>query len=166
MATETKTDADVSDPNVALSAPASFGQVEEMGRWEDKLQNLPDFDTIVKSAEHIVPGTVDKDMLVGIPLAIVKWSPEFSENFKADYVKIACVVRDAREIPGSGATKANEPIFFTDFGSGIGALLDDFAKRDPGKPIYCPQGLRKSEYGPHQNSAGVDVPGGVTYYLS
>lgn len=128
-------------------------QLSDMGL--SNLTNL-NFEELSKEAEQVVlPGATNKAELVGVPFVILAWMQEYSENFQAEYVKVALV------------TENNEPKTFVDFGTGIGPVLVEFerAKGSQGK-ILCSEGLRRSDYDARIKDDGTKIPGGTTYYLT
>lgn len=97
------------------------------------------------------PSLVDKDKLIGVPFIVIDFTTRVGSYRRddgelGDYISVTI------------KTKDNDLLVFNDGGTGIaGQLASVDLEKD--LPLYCPQGLRKSEY---TNSYGP----ALTYYLA
>lgn len=114
----------------------------------DELRNVG-----VKTVSQLTgnPSLIDKESLKGVPFIIVDFTVRLGDYIRAgsdeksDYISVTVKTVD------------NELLVFNDGGVGIMGQLASTTMQD--LPIYCPNGLRASEYdGPYGPAS--------TYYLT
>lgn len=89
----------------------------------------------------------DKSKLVGIPFIVQSWELADSKSYKdTTKVTLHCVSENMT------------PFDIVDHGVGILNMLKSLPEENKDMPIYCPQGLRKSEYTNEHGKA-------TTFYL-
>lgn len=119
-------------------------QLRDVSTWDDFGALVKSSDTPLINIAAFGPGFVlleSKDALIDMPFVIVGY--RFSDGDQGVFVSVEAVVKTPISINGEAASK----IVFNDGSTGICATLQVIAKTTTEfAPIYCPRGLRKSEY--------------------
>lgn len=101
---------------------------------------------------------VEKDKLINVPMLILG----FVENEgvgDATYVYVRCMLPNDAQVAFNDGGVGIAPALIQ-HATSVGIMGDEGRESTFLVPMYCPRGLRKSEY---TNESGID---GTTYYLS
>ena len=150
--------------------------LREIVTWDDLGNVVKSNDVLVNNLADYGPGLVvvaNKDTLIGVPMMIVNY--RFHEGDNGPFVSAVAITKNPVTVEGIETSK----VVINDGSTGIFSQLQNIELQrvadgtDEIRPLYCPKGLRKSEYerkdengAPILNERTGKPERATTYYLA